>query len=406
MVVNVASAIPKFNQSIQRVIEVIRVNREVSRRLISSETGLSTPSVTRLVNELVDSKILQVTESTMIEGAGPGRPASVVSIEPNCGCVIGVDIGEHVTQVALGDMSGNINVDSQLSTDAERGADHTCDIIVRGIEEALTKHRSQHDESVPPLRAITIGVPGTIDPVSSRVVNAPMIKGWSDFDLKSKLKSRLPDVALRIENDINAAAVGEYAFGVAQGSDNFVFASMRRGIGAGIFIDGKLYRGNSGFAGEMGKMVFDTDFEFSSSSGLGHLESICGEDSVVESAKQKAIDLHVGQSGRPTMKSLATAAADGNHEANEILDSFLDHFGLAIANITSLLDPQMVVLGGGSIQPMMERSLQRLNATISKLVPAAPQVVSSSLGEQAILKGTFYQAHKDACDCLLIGDGE
>ena len=397
-----ASAIRKTNQSTHRIIEVIRVNREVSRRLISSETGLSTPSVTRLVNELVAAKILQVTESTMIEGSGPGRPASVVKIEPNCGCVIGVDVGEHVIQVSLGDMSGDVKVESQLPTDAELGNERTCDNIVRAIDEILSLHGSQHPESVPPLRAITIGVPGTIDPVSSRVVNAPLIKGWTDFDLKGELRSRLPNVALRIENDINAAAIGEYAFGVGHGSDNFVFASMRRGIGAGIFIEGKLYRGNSGFAGEMGKMVFDSNFEFSSSSGLGHLESICGEDSIVESTKQRGIDLHAGQSGRPTMTTLATAAANGSREANEVLESILDPFGLAIANIASLVDPSIVVLGAYGIQPVMEQATQRLNSIISKLVPSAPQVVGSSLGEQAILKGTLYQAHKDACDGLLI----
>jgi len=84
---------PKTNQSNQRVIEVIRINREVSRRRISTEAGLSTPSVTRLVNELVDAGYLKVSDSTVSGAAGPGRPASAVSLNPACGSVIGVDVG-------------------------------------------------------------------------------------------------------------------------------------------------------------------------------------------------------------------------------------------------------------------------------------------------------------------------
>ena len=234
---------PQTTQSNQRVIEVIRANREVNRRRISSEAGLSVPSVTRLVNALVDSGYLEVTESTTVEGAGPGRPASIVSLNPNCGCVVGVDVGEHLIQVALGDMNGEIVAESQTPTDAEQGGDVTCSHIVRAIEEVLAFYDSAPPETVPPLRAITIGVPGTIDPISSKVVKAPMINGWSDFDLKAKLIDHLPQTILRIENDINAAAIGEFAVGVAQNHHSFVFASMRRGIGAGIFIDGQLYRG-------------------------------------------------------------------------------------------------------------------------------------------------------------------
>ena len=392
---------PQTNQSNQRVIEVIRANREVSRRRISSVSGLSVPSVTRLVNELVGSGYLKVSESTMTVGAGRGRPASVVSLNPNCGFVIGVDVGEHFIQAALGDMNVGVINELQVPTDAAQGSDATCSKIVDAIKEVLAFNSSVDAESVPPLRAITIGVPGTIDPISSKVVKAPMIKGWSDFDLKSKLKDRLPKVPLRIENDINAAAIGEYSVGVAQDHDNFVFASMRGGIGAGIFIDGQLYRGNAGFAGELGKMVFDPDFQFSPTEGLGNLESICGEATVAETASQKGIVLGAGQSGQPTIRSLSNAVAEGNRQATEIFESILNNFGLAIANIASMLDPRVIVVGG-DIHEVMGMAVQRLNEIINRLVPSPPVIVGSSLGDKAVLRGALYQAHRDACDRLLV----
>ena len=392
---------PQTNQSNQRVIEVIRANREVSRRRISSVSGLSVPSVTRLVNELVGSGYLKVSESTMTVGAGRGRPASIVSLNPTCGYVIGVDVGEHFIQAALGDMNVGVINELQVPTDAAQGSDATCSKIVDAIKEVLAFNSSVDAESVPPLRAITIGVPGTIDPISSKVVKAPMIKGWSDFDLKSKLKDRLPKVPLRIENDINAAAIGEYSVGVAQDHDNFVFASMRGGIGAGIFIDGQLYRGNAGFAGELGKMVFDPDFQFSPTEGLGNLESICGEATVAETASQKGIVLGAGQSGQPTIRSLSNAVAEGNRQATEIFESILNNFGLAIANIASMLDPRVIVVGG-DIHEVMGMAVQRLNEIINRLVPSPPVIVGSSLGDKAVLRGALYQAHRDACDRLLV----
>lgn len=387
------------SQSARQVIEVVRENGEVSRRLIASRTGLSTPSVTRLVNGLVDADLLQINESLTVEGSGPGRPASIVKLNPNCGCVIGVDVGEHNIQVALGDMNGRILAQSQQPTDAEQGGNVTCDNIAAGIDEVLTTHRSQTIEAQP-LRAITIGVPGTVDPLSSNVVKAPMINGWSDFDLKSQLSDRLPAVPLRIENDNNAAAIGEYAVGVAKGNRNFVFASIRRGIGAGIFIDGKLYRGSAGFAGEMGKMVWDSNFVFSPTSGLGYLESICAEDAVVEREKHQLIGLTEDTSESPTIRSISKAAAAGNPKAIEVLESILKPLGLAIANIASLLDPQIIVLGG-DIHFAMDLAVTQLNETIGTLIPTPPQVMGSSLGDQAIIRGTLYQAHQDACDRLL-----
>ena len=396
---SVASANPK--PSCQRVIEVVRANGEVSRRKISTETGLSTPSVTRLVGELTEAGFLSVLDSTTAEGSGPGRPASVVKFNPDCGCNIGVDIGEHMIQFALSDMAGQVHGQTNIATEGKRGSEVTCDGIVQGIEELWGAYQSRFNENVPPLRAITVGVPGTVCPVSSRVVKAPMIQGWSDFNLKSRLEKRLPKVALRIENDINAAAIGEYAYGVAKGLDNFVFASIRKGIGAGIFIDGKLYRGNSGFAGEMGKMAFDNAFAFSPTDGTGHLESICGEDPVIRMATQKGIALESEESGSPTMNSLAMAAANGVPEANEILKSVLSLYGLAIANVASLLDPTVIVLGG-DIHPVMDMAVEYLNETVAKLIPSPPKVVGSSLGAQVVLKGTLCLAHKDACDRLLL----
>lgn len=387
------------NQSIPRVIDVIRVHREVSRRLIAKETGLSTPSITRLVNELMAAEVLSVHESTTIDGAGPGRPASVVKLNPTYCCAIGVDVGEHVVQVALGDMSGVIQLTSRLPAGVDKQAELTFSNIVNGIKEIYERYQSSFEGTAPPLRAITIGVPGTVDPETSMVVNAPKINGWVNYDLKQRIEAEIPGVVIRIVNDINAAAIGESARGVAKGCDNFVLASIRRGIGAGIFIDGQLYQGNSGFAGELGKMVFDTSFEYSPEEGMGHLETICGEDPLIEKAMACGVRLEPSDSDRPPLQSLAAAAANGDEQAISVLKTFLTDFGLAVANIASLLDPSIIVVGG-DIHPVLDMAVWELTKTVGRLIPSPPKVVGSKLGDQAILQGTFYQAHKDACGTM------
>ena len=150
----------------------------------------------------------------------------------------------------------------------------------------------------------------------------------------------------------------------------------------------------------MGKMVFDSDFQFSQASGTGHLETVCGEDPLLEKADARGIQLESLDSSRPRLRTLAIAAANGNRDAAEILKASLTNYGVAIANIASLLDPSIVVVGG-EIHPVMDMAIEHLTNTIGHLIPAPPKIVGSSLGEQAILQGTFYQAHKDVCDNLL-----
>jgi predicted NBD/HSP70 family sugar kinase len=390
------------NQSITRVIEVIREHREVSRRVIAKETGLSTPSITRLVNELIEANILSVNDNNHHEGAGPGRPASVVMLNPTHCCAIGVAVGEQQIQTALCDMSGRIQLSAKCPTSADRGGQFTADKIIRSIHEIREMYVGNFSGDIPPLRAITISVPGTVSPESSLIVNATNnIRDWVNFTLKEQVEQQFPGVTIRIENDINAAAIAESAYGVARECSDFVFVSFRKGIGAGIFIDGKLYRGHSGFAGEIGKIAFSSEFNFSDADGAGHFETICSEKPLVRQAVDRGVEIEHSESGRPTLRGLCMAAINGDSAAKEILEDALKHYAVAVANIASLFDPAMVVIGG-EIRPAIDMAITQIRETVGNLIPSPPTVIASSLAEQASLKGCLYQAHKDACDTLMV----
>lgn len=389
-------------QSVRRIIEVIQKNREVSRRVIAAETGLSTPSITRLVNELVDAEILRVSSSATEELTGPGRPASVVQLNPDRGCVIGVDLAEHQIKVAIGNMRGKISLTHHVSTQAEQGGEVTFESLLTAIREVFRQYQETHSGVAPVLRAITVGVAGTVNPTSAEVVDAPNIRGWKNYPLRDRMEVEFPGLFIRIENDVNAAAIGESVCGVAVDCQNFVFAGFRQGIGAGIFIGGKLYRGHAGFAGEIGKMSFDPTFEHAKANGLGFLETVAAERVLIEKANSSGLNISSDDKTQPTLRALCDAAHQGDVIANQIVNEAFGNYGVAIANIASLLDPELVVVGG-ELAPVIDLAVTRISETVQQLIPNPPQIKGSSLGPAAPLEGTFQQAHRDACEMILEG---
>ncbi len=385
--------------SLRRVIDVIRENHAVSRRSIADATGLSTPSITRLVNELIDAGILQVVENGEPTTPGPGRPASSVMLNPPFASSIGVDVGEHTIRAGIGDMGGKIQLTRQMQLDlGDRGRSFAS--LVRIIRDLKQQFEAGVVEA-PPLRAITVCVPGAVDPGSSVVKLAPNIPGWVNFPVKDLLQTEFPSIHVRVENDVNAAAIGEWADGRAHGKENFVYLSFRAGIGAGIFINGKLFRGHSGFAGEVGKLVFDPEFQFSESSGLGHLEILASEGPIIEAATAKGVRMLPAAGGMPELKDLCVAANQGDADALEVLNRALDHYAVAAANVACLFDPELIVIGG-ELNAVLDMAVERIRKRVRQLVPFVPEIEGAALGETSALRGAYYQAHKDNCETLTL----
>lgn len=379
----------------QRIIQAVRALRCLSRKEIANVTGFSIPSVTRLVNELIEAGTLTATQGSPDDEAGPGRPAETISLNPSQGLFAGVDVGEHIIRVQIGDLRGDIKASHQAPTQAERGRETTLRVIEMLINKVLTDLKSEVHSSTTPLRAITLGIPGTVDELADLVLDAPNIKGWQNYPLRRGVADLFPDTLVRVENDVNLAAVGESAYGVAKDRSNFVFASFRRGIGAGIFINGELYRGGTGFAGELGFMAFGNKFDIKTAGGLGHLETLASEQPLSERAYEKGFTF----SSDGAFRELCIAANEGDPIALEIIADALEFYGVAVANVSSLLNPDLVVIGG-SLSLIASRAVEKISETVCRLTPHPPQIEASQLGENATLKGAFYQAHVDACVTL------
>ncbi|MEX2534419.1 MAG: ROK family transcriptional regulator [Trueperaceae bacterium] len=391
-------------QNVQSVIETIRKSRSVNRRAIARETGLSAPTVTRIISDLLAAGVVRASDGEATGKSGPGRPAGLVSLEPNLGFIVGVDVGEHTIRVALGDLTGRIVATRRVPSVAREGGHLTFQNLIGAIEDALAEANGSRHEDASPILGITVGVPGTVDRESEIVLDAPNIRRWRNYPLNQLLQERYPRASVRVENDVNMAAVGEAAFGVGRDYRDFVFVSFRQGIGAGIWLNGELYRGGTGMAGELGFMAFDPAFDYSQSAGLGYLETLFGEQALLERAGATAVaaDEQDGKSD-PSLRDLCLAAKAGNVQAGEVLDHALLTYGTAISNIVSLLSPELIVLGG-DLTVVGDLAVNRISETVDRLTPHRPRIMASLLGEDAGLQGAIHQAQVDTCALLFLDD--
>jgi glucokinase len=226
--------------------------------------------------------------------------------------------------------------------------------------------------------AIGVVVPGSVDPAAGTVSTAANLPGWGDVPIEAVLGAPR-GVPVAMENDANAAAIGERWLGAAKGLDDFVFIAMGTGIGAGVVIDGKLHRGAHFLAGEVA--FFPMTREQLQQPGWQHcLEADVGGRTMAA----KAVEL-LGT--RAKVADLFDAAAAGEERAAAWLHGVQDELATAVASIAALLDPQAIIFGGGVALAQGERLLAPVREAASRCLPAQPRIVLSELGDDAQIIG-------------------
>lgn len=222
------------------------------------------------------------------------------------------------------------------------------------------------------VRSIGIGAPGPIDVHKGVLVNPPNLFGWKDVPLASML-ARATGCPVHLENDANLAGLGEFQQGAGRGTRNLVYVTWSTGIGAGLVIDGRLYSGSHGSAGEVGHMILDPDGPLDGCGQRGCLEAFAGGNMLAKRTGESAVELF-------------QAAAAGDLEARGIVATAATYMGQALVNLTNLFDPDMIVMGGGvtkswaMVEPVLSRALRG-----SPFVKPArrPKLRKARLGDRA-----------------------
>jgi glucokinase len=260
------------------------------------------------------------------------------------GTALGVDVGG--TKL----LAVRLNPDGSVTTEITQHSPKDGPSLVAAIRDTVDRYC---DGSVP---AIGVGVPGLVD-VSGTVKFAPNLHGLSDHQLKWALQAEFPDAALWVGNDATAACWAERTCGAAVGSDEILMVTLGTGIGGGVVSGGRLHEGAHRYAGEFGHMVVDPNGplcpcgkkgcweRFASGSGLG----VLARESALAGTAVRLVELAGGDPEAVRGEHVTSAAAEGDRSAQEIMDRFARWVALGLSNLANILDPELIVIGGGLI---------------------------------------------------------
>jgi len=352
------------------VLRTIEKNSPISRADVGKIVGLTPPTISAIVKDLIERDIVQ--EIGKGDSSGGKKPI-LLKINSKTAYMIAVDLGgENGIRVALMDLSYHI-VKEKCGPNIEslngKKFKNALSVILTDFIREMNIPRGK-------ILSICIGVPGIVDFKSKKIIAAPCLN-WEisleDLDLREI------GIPITIENDVNLMALGEKTKGIAQKINNFVFVGERTGIGAGIIINRKLYKGANNAAGEAGYLFIVPRYASKSIRDYGCLEKLASYKVIVEKARKKlGKDIKVIE--------VFKMAAQGNSVALNIVQETLKYLAYAIANISCVLDPELVIIGGG-ISILPPRFLEEMKMNIRKIIPFVPKMEFSKLGEDGVLIG-------------------
>ena len=362
----------------QRVFQEIANCETASIRRLARGMGIQPQSVLGKLRPLVKQGLLVFDE---------GREK--VGIDPRYGQVVGIDLGGSHLHFALADFRGEILQDSDKKIRPEDGPRKLIGEIVEGARALTAKGGGR-------LRAVAIGVPSPVDAERGVVAFAYNLPGWKNIHLGRELEKKLR-VPVFLENDANMAAIGEHWRGVAQGIDNFVFIAIGTGTGSGVFVDGKLCRGRTGSAGEVYHMNIDWPRWAEDFGDSGHFESYVSGIGIAAEGR-KAIPPPAGSATSDLAAErdayfVFEAFRQGDPNARCVLEKIFTMLGVGISNIISILDPDLIVLGGGIAKGAPEFMLSTVGKVVQHLYKEnAPPIKLSSLEDKAQTFGAIRSA--------------
>ncbi len=301
--------------------------------------------------------------------------------------VIGIDLGGTKINTALVDRAGNILAHDFRETLTFQGPDA---VIARMVDAA---HQVMALASVASDQVAAVGVcaPGPLDLDAGLVLSPPNLPGWDRVPLRQHIAEALGMPAL-LENDANAAALGENRFGAGQGTAHMIYVTASTGIGGGLILDGTLYHGASGLAGEIGHQTILPQGPVCGCGNRGCLEAVASGTAIARRARESVArgvptliaELSAGDPDRISAKLVAKAASEGDEEADMIISQAMDYLGIGIANLVNLFNPELIVIGGG-LTNLGERLFGPVRRAIDRnAFPSAAQavhVVAAELGD-------------------------
>jgi predicted NBD/HSP70 family sugar kinase/biotin operon repressor len=364
----------------ERLTAALREAGAASRAELARRTGLSRTTVASLVDELERAGVLVQRSDGAGASARGGRPPRLLSFSRSAGMAVGIDFGKRHLRVAASDLSHAILAEAERPARAEEPAEVGLDAAVALVEEVIAGAGVGPADVV----GVGMGLPGPIDRRSGRVGSSSILPGWIGVRAAEELGSRL-GLPVTVDNDANLGALAELHWGAAAGRLNVAYLKVSTGIGAGLIVDGRLFHGTGGMAGEIGHAIVDDQGPVCRCGKRGCLETLAGASALVE-----LLEPRLGRT-ISTAELLALAAAGDSGARRVIADAGM-HIGGALATLCDLFNPELIVVGGelsaaGDVllDPMRERVHRNAIPATARDV----EIVAGVLGARAELLGAL-----------------
>jgi predicted NBD/HSP70 family sugar kinase len=335
------------------VLNLISHEGPIARVTIARRLRLSAAAVTSIANELEGLGLIrQVAQAPSLGG----RPAELLALNPNAAAVIGIKLADDHLAGVLGDLTGAV-----MASETVVVTDHAVERVSDRIDELVAALRTAGPRGRR-LLGIGIGMPGVVDGPRGTCVRSPILS-WENVPLADRLSARFGAPVL-IDNDVNTLAVAESLYGAGRNVPDFVTVTLGRGVGLGIVVDGRLYRGRRGGAGEFGHLPVVTDGPRCECGRHGCLEALVADRALVAEGRRAGV-----LDDRDDIEALVDRADRGEVEARRIFATAGVRLGVAVAGLVNVLSPSLVIVSGEGMRAQRHLEPSLRSAMADRLFP-------------------------------------
>jgi glucokinase-like ROK family protein len=374
--------------NLERVVRAVRLAGSLTQAEIARTTGLSAATVSNIVRELRDNGTVQVTPTS-----SGGRRARSVALSGDAGIVVGVDFGHSHLRVAVGNLAHQVLAEQSEPIDVDASASEGFDRAEQLVARLVESTGIGRDKVL----GVGLGVPGPIDMESGTLGSTAILPGWSGINPRQELTDRL-GVPVQVDNDANLGALGELVWGSGRGVRDLAYIKVASGVGAGLVVDGRIYRGPGGTAGEIGHITLDESGPVCRCGNRGCLETF--------TAARYVLELLRGSHGdQLTVPRMVQLGREGDPGCRRVIGDVGRHIGMGVASLCNLLNPSRVVLGG-DLAEAGELVLGPIRESVSRYaIPSAAQrlsVMPGALGPRAEVLGALALVLSEMGDSTLL----
>lgn len=374
---------PKERPLADSVLRLIWREKQTSRADIARQMGLSRSTVSEIIDNLLQTELIAEVGSGKSSG---GRRPIVLEFQDKARCILGVDLGATHVSVALTDLRGNVLVWKEKKHPVRTDPEGTRSLIIKLCDECLKEWGNGKNS----LMRIGVAVPSPVDPLNPKMLSEVVIPAWHGESGLDQLQKKY-NVPVHVDNDANLGALAEHWWGAGRDIDDFIYVKIAHGIGAGYILNGEIYRGAGGVAGEIGHLPIDPNGPLCVCGLNGCLATFVSNPALKDRIKSLRQEYQSSMltDDLPDFTKIEQAALAGDELALKLISEISEYLGIAMAGWFNLMNPKLAILGGG-LSGLGELLLGPLRVKVrnSTLVSkAAVDIKKSELGPKAVAIG-------------------